>query len=193
VKRDPRVDAYIARAQPFAQPILAKVRERVHAVVPDVDEAMKWSRPAFCRKGRIILGAAAFKQHATVHFWRSQELGFGATGGASGPLARLTDVSDLPPDLDQMIARAAELCEQPPSVKPRQARSLPAIHPEFAAALDREPGARSVFDAFPPGQQREYLDWVAEAKQESTRDRRIATAVEWLREGKRRNWKYENC
>jgi uncharacterized protein YdhG (YjbR/CyaY superfamily) len=75
VSREPRIDAYIEKAQPFARPILEKVRERIHAVVPDVEEAMKWSHPTYCRNGKIVMGTAAFKAHAAVHFWRGQELG----------------------------------------------------------------------------------------------------------------------
>ena len=59
--REPRVDGYIEKAQPFARPILEKVRERVHAVVPDVEETIKWSHPTYCKNGKIILGTASFK------------------------------------------------------------------------------------------------------------------------------------
>jgi uncharacterized protein YdeI (YjbR/CyaY-like superfamily) len=195
VSRDARFDAYIANAQPFARPILEKVRERVHAVVPDVEEAMKWSHPTYCRNGKIILGTAAFKAHAAVHFWRGQELGHDTKDGAMGQLGKLTSVSDLPPNLDELIARAAELSANAPA--PRKARHAPKpppeMHPEFAAALGMAPNAKAVLEGFPPSAQREYLEWIAEAKQDSTRTTRIATAVEWLSEGKRRNWKYESC
>ena len=194
MRSDPRIAAYIARAQPFAQPILRKVRERVHAVVPDIEEAMKWSHPTFCRNGKIVLGTASFKEHATVHFWRGQELGFETKDGAMGQLGKLASIDDLPGDFDAMIARAAELSEAPSRRKPKHpAKPLPDIHPEFAAALDKAPKAKSAFEAFAPSHRREYLEWVAEAKQDSTRQKRIAEAIEWLGEGKRRNWKYENC
>jgi uncharacterized protein YdeI (YjbR/CyaY-like superfamily) len=195
VSREPRIDAYIARAQPFARPILEKVRERVHAVVPDIEETIKWSHPAFCRDGKIVVGTAAFRQHASVHFWRGQELGFDTKGGAMGQLGKLTTVEDLPKDLDAIIAKAAELAASaPPQRKPKHApKPMPELHPEFAAALADAPQAKSVLHDFPPSAQREYLEWVAEAKQDVTRSKRIATAIEWLSEGKRRNWKYENC
>jgi uncharacterized protein YdeI (YjbR/CyaY-like superfamily) len=195
VSREPRIDAYIAKAQPFARPILEKVRERVHAVMPDVEEAMKWSIPAYCRNGKIVLGTAAFKEHAVVNFWRGQELGFEAKDGAMGQLGKLTNVNDLPAELDAMIVTAAELSMSAPA--PRKAKHAPKpppdMHPDFATALERVPNAKAALDAFPPSAQREYLEWVAEAKQESTRAKRIADSVEWLSEGKRRHWKYENC
>jgi len=195
MSREPRIDAYISRAQPFAQPILEKVRERVHAVVPDIEEALKWSHPTYLRKGKIVLGTAAFKAHAVVHFWRGQELGFDTKAGARGQLGKLTSPADLPADLDAMIAKAAELSASTPA--PRKTKHAPKpppeMHPEFASALAKAPKAKTTLNGFPPSAQRDYFEWITEAKQDSTRQKRIATAVEWLSEGKRRHWKYENC
>lgn len=194
MRREPRIDAYIARAQPFAQPILTKVRERVHALVPDIEEAMKWSHPAFCRNGKIVLGTAAFKEHAAVNFWRGGELGLETKAGGMGQFGKLTRIEDLPADFDTIIAKAAALSDAPAARKPKpQPRALPDIHPDFAAALEEAPEAKKAFEAFAPAHRREYLEWVSEAKQDVTRRKRIASALEWLSEGKRRNWKYENC
>ena len=195
MRSDPRIDAYIARAQPFARPLLKKVRERVHAIVPDIEEAMKWSHPTFCRGGKIVLGMAAFKAHAAINFWRGQELGLDAKEGAMGQLGKLASVDDLPGDLDAMIARAAELSTsaRAPRKTKDEPKPAPALHPEFAAALTKTPQAKATLDGFSRSAQREYLDWVSKAKQDSTRQKRIADAIEWLSEGKRRHWKYENC
>ena len=195
MSREPRIDAYIDRAQPFARPILKKVRERVHAVVPDIEEAMKWSHPTYCKGGKIVLGTAAFKEHASVHFWRGQELGFETKAGAMGQLGKLTKADDLPPNLDDLIAKAVELSQAAPA--PRRTKHAPKpppqMHPEFAEALAKAPKAKAALDGFPPSAQRDYLEWIDEAKQDSTRQKRIATAIEWLSEGKRRHWKYQNC
>ena len=61
-KTDPRVNAYIAKAQPFAKPILIRFRKAVHAGCPDVTETMKWSFPHFDYKG-VLCSTAAFKAH----------------------------------------------------------------------------------------------------------------------------------
>lgn len=198
MSRDPRVDAYIARAQPFARPILEHMRERVHAVVPEVEETLKWSAPSFTIRGKILLMMAAFKAHAALNFWRGQELrGDQADPDAMGQFGKLTSVKDLPPDkeLDALIRKAAELTASAPA--PRKAKHAPKpppeLHPEFAAALNAAPKAKAALDGFPPSAQRDYLEWISEAKQPATRAKRIATAVEWLGEGKRRHWKYQNC
>jgi len=198
LSREPRIDAYIAKAQPFARPILESVRERVHAVIPDVEEAMKWSMPAYLVAGKIVLITSSFKAHAALNFWRGQEIGDGQPkAGAMGQFGRLTSVDDLPPDreLDALIREAAAIAKTAPA--PRKAKHAPKpppeLHPDFAAALARAPKAKAALEAFPPSAQRDYFEWISEARQDATRQKRIATAVEWLSEGKRRHWKYENC
>jgi uncharacterized protein YdeI (YjbR/CyaY-like superfamily) len=198
VSRDPRVDAYIAKAAPFARPILEHVRARVHAAAPDAVETMKWSAPSFTLDGKILLMMAAFKAHAAINFWRGQELrGDRTSGGAMGQFGKLTSLADLPADqeLDALIRQAAELAKAAPA--PRKVKHAPKpppeLHPEFAAALAKSPKAKAVLDGFPPSARRDYFEWIAEAKQDATRAKRIATAVEWLSEGKRRHWRYQKC
>jgi uncharacterized protein YdeI (YjbR/CyaY-like superfamily) len=198
LSREPRIDAYIAKAAPFARPILEKVRERVHATVPGVEEAVKWGAPGFTVEGKILLIMAAFKAHAAINFWRGQEIGDGqAKAGAMGQFGRLTSIDDLPPDaeLDALIREAAALAKTAPAPRKTKHAPKPApeIHPDFAAALAKAPKAQAALEGFPPSAQRDYFEWIAEAKQDATRQKRIATAIEWLSEGKRRHWKYQNC
>lgn len=198
MNRDPRVDAYIAKAAPFAQPILRHVRERVRAAAPEAEETMKWSAPSYTVGGKILLMMAAFKAHAAINFWRGQEIGDGSPkAGAMGQFGKLTSVQDLPADkeLEALIREAADLAKTAPA--PRKAKHepkpAPDMHPDFAKALASNAKAKAVLDGFPPSARRDYLEWISEAKQDATRAKRIATAVEWLSEGKRRHWKYQNC
>ncbi len=192
------VDAYIAAAPPFARPILEAVRARVHALLPDAEEAIKWGMPAYTLGGRIILITAAFKAHVALNFWRGREIRSDeASLDAMGQFGRLRSLDELPPAaaFDELIRKAAELAASAPA--PRKAKHAPKpapeLHPEFAAALETAAKAKAVLDGFPPSARRDYLEWIAEAKQDSTRKKRIATAIEWLSEGKRRHWKYQNC
>jgi len=198
MSRDPRVDAYIARAAPFAQPILKHVRERVQAAAPEAEEAIKWGAPGFTIDGKILLIMAAFKAHAALNFWRGQEIGDGGPkAGAMGQFGKLTSLDDLPPDaeLDSLIREAADLAKTAPAPRKvkHEPKPAPELHPEFAAALKTNPKAQQVLDGFPPSAQRDYLEWISDAKQDATRAKRIATAIEWLSEGKKRHWKYQNC
>ena len=198
MSRDPRIDAYIANAQPFARPILEKVRERAHAAGPDIEEAIKWGMPAYVLDGKILLITAAFKAHTALNFWRGQELNSSHDSvGAMGQFGRIKALDELPPDaeLDQLIRDAAELARSAPAPrKPKHApKPLAEMHPELASALDEAPKAKAAFDDFAPSDRREYLDWIAEAKRDETRHKRIATTIEWLSEGKKRNWQYEKC
>lgn len=198
MNKDPRIDAYIAKAAPFAQPILNHVRERVHAAAPEAEEAIKWGAPGFTVDGKILLIMAAFKAHAALNFWRGQEIGDGSPkAGAMGQFGKLASLEDLPPDdeLDALIREAAALAKTAPAPRKvkHEPKAEPRLHPDFAVALKANPKAQQVLEGFPPSAQRDYLEWIAEAKQDATRAKRIATAVEWLSEGKRRHWKYQNC
>ncbi len=161
-------------------------------------ETLKWSAPAFTVDGKILLIMAAFKAHAAINFWRGEEIGDGAPkAGAMGQFGKLTKLSDLPSDaeLDALIAEAAALARTAPA--PRKPKAVPKsaaeLHPDFAAALDAHPTAKATLDGFAPSARRDYLEWIMDAKQDATRTKRIATAIEWLSEGKKRHWKYEKC
>jgi uncharacterized protein YdeI (YjbR/CyaY-like superfamily) len=191
--RDPRIDAFIANAQPFAQPILSHLREVIHRACPSVVEAIKWGRPAFENDGRILAVFGAFKAHASLTLWKMGE----ATGREEegmGQFGRLTSLDDLPGDAEliRIIRATASARAEPAAPKPRKApRSELPVPDELAAALAGAPAAKAVFEGFSPSNRRDYCEWIGEAKRPETRASRVAQAVEWLAEGKTRNWKYE--
>ena len=189
-KKDPRVDAYIDKAAPFAQPILKTIRDAVHAGCPDVEETIKWSMPFFDHHG-IVCHMSAFKAHCTMRFWNPAA----SARGENDRLARITSLDELPPKkaLVSMVREAAKLNEA--GVKPARPKraAKPALDTpdDLTKALAKNKKAKAAFDAFPPSHKREYIEWIVGAKAEETRARRIAQAVEWIGEGKSRNWKYE--
>jgi uncharacterized protein YdeI (YjbR/CyaY-like superfamily) len=196
-KKDPRVDAYIAKSGDFARPILIRAREVVHEACPDVEETLKWGMPSFMYEG-ILCGMAAFKQHASFGFWKSALI-LDAKGNradeAMGSFGRLTRVSDLPPKrvLIGYVKKAMELNEQKVSVPRKAAAKKPPIKMPAAlgAALAMNKKAREAFAGLSPSHRREYVEWITEAKTDETRGRRVATTLEWVSKGKSRNWKYE--
>ena len=202
--RDPRIDAYIERAAPFAQPILIRIRELVHEACPQVEETIKWSMPTFVHAGGILCGMAAFKQHASFGYWK-HALVVGEGGQADekprdgmGSYGKMASLKDLPPKKTMIahIRKAMRLNEdgvKTPATRKSAPKPPPQTPDDLAAALAKNEVAQTTFDAFPPGCRREYIEWIVEAKREETRAKRLAQAVEWLAEGKRRNWKYENC
>lgn len=197
--RDSRIDAYIAKSAPFAQPILERLRELVHEACPDVDEGIKWGMPFFSHGGAPMCHMAAFKQHCSFGFWLHKDVTGDTANDGMGQFGKLTSLKDLPPKktLVALIRKAIALSEAGVKVKRGPAKSKPApVLPEDVAALlamKKHAAARAHFDAFPPGAQREYVDWIGEAKTDATRQKRIATTLEWLAEGKRRHWKYASC
>lgn len=197
---DPRVDAFIAKAQPFAQPILRHVRAVIHEACPDVVETIKWGMPSFEYHG-ILAGMAAFKAHAAFGFWKG-ELVTGPTGEASNAMwgfGRLTSVKDLPskPTLRRYVRKAMRLNEAGTKAPPRPRKHPPKAvsvraPADLTAAINRSARAKRTWASLSPSAKRDYAEWILDAKQAATRVRRVATSVEWLAEGKRRNWKYES-
>jgi uncharacterized protein YdeI (YjbR/CyaY-like superfamily) len=199
--RDPRVDAYIAKSADFAQPILTHLREVVHAACPQVEETMKWSTPHFDYKG-IMCAMAAFKEHAIFGFWKGSLIEGVAPnrnngGEAMGNYGKLRSIKDLPSkkELTGFIKQAMKLNDDGVVVpKARKAAKPEAKVPaELKAALSRNRKAVATWDAFPPSHRREYIEWIADAKRPETKDKRVAQTVEWVAEGKGRNWKYERA
>ena len=176
MKTDPRIDAYIDnKIADFAKPILRHLRVMLHEACPECEETLKWSHPSFIYKGKILASFASFKAHAAFGYWSgSQVVDTGAEPTAMGQFGRLTSLDDLP-DRKTLIA----LTHKAPQ--------------DLQAAIDGAPTAKATWDAFPPSCRREYVEWVTEAKRDETRAKRLSQTIEMLSEGKRRNWKYENC
>lgn len=197
--RDPRVDEYIANAADFARPILEHLREVAHRALPCADEAIKWGMPHFLVNGKNVAGMAAFKAHCTFVIHGNAKENKGGQGDAMGQFGRIATLADLPaePELAEKLHAARERVETKGTAlktgMARKPKAEIAMPEDFAAALDAMPAARETYEGFTPAQQRDYLEWITEAKAAATREKRMAQAVEWLAEGKKRNWKYEKC
>jgi len=198
--RDSRIDTYIAKAQPFAQPVLEHLRELIHAACPGVEETMKWSFPHFMYKGAILASMASFKQHMAFGFWKASIMNDPhniltiTDRDAMGHMGQIRSLKDLPKDkiLKEYIKQAAKLNEQGIKIE----RAKPAAKKElevpdyFMKAIKKNKAALKTFEAFSTSNKREYVEWITEAKTDDTRDKRMTQAIEWMAEGKVRNWKY---
>jgi uncharacterized protein YdeI (YjbR/CyaY-like superfamily) len=201
-KRDKRIDAYIAKSAEFAQPILKELREIIHEGCPDAEETLKWSMPFFLNNGNMLCHFASFKQHCAFGFWKGRNVvGEDANDEAMGHFGRITSVKDLPSRktmvgyVKKAVAQAEERAQAPakPKAKAKPVSKELVIPEYFAKAVAKNKKALKTFDGFSYSRKKEYVEWVTEAKTDETRDRRIATALEWLAEGKSRHWKYEKC
>lgn len=203
-KKDKRIDDYIGKSAPFAQPILKHIRKLVHEACPEVEETWKWSFPHFDYKGEMMCSMAAFKQHAVFGFWKAKLLkdpkGFLSErknngGEAMGHGGKLLTLKDLPPDkvFIDFVKQAVKLNDKGVKVdlgrKPAITKKL-TTPPYFLTALKKNKKAIKVWEEWTPGKQKEYIDWLVGAKTEETRNKRMAQAIEWIAEGKIRNWKY---
>ena len=200
-KKEKAIDVYISKSAGFAKPILNHIRELVHKTCPKVEEKMKWSFPHFDYKGEMMCSMAAFKQHMAFGFWKATLMKDpllvenAKSEVAMGHLGRITSVKDLPSDKKMIawIKEAMKLNEQGIKVaKPKTTEKKELIVPDyFIKALAKNKKAKLVFDAASYSYKKEYIMWITEAKTEETRNSRMATALEWIAEGKIRNWKYE--
>jgi uncharacterized protein YdeI (YjbR/CyaY-like superfamily) len=199
--RDQRVDAYIAKSADFAKPILMQLRESVHEYCPEAEETIKWGFPHFMYQG-MLCSMASFKQHCAFGFWKGS-LVVDAKGRtleqAMGQFGRIGQLSDLPTKsaMRGFIRKAMQLNEagvsareRKPKASPRKALRAP---PYFTAALRKNKAALATYEELAPSKQREYVEWLTEAKTDATREKRLATSIEWLAAGKARYWKYEKC
>lgn len=191
---DPRIDAYIAKAAPFAQPLLKRIRTVIHSASPDIDETMKWSSPHFDYKG-MVCGFAVFKEHIRFGFWK-QDMVVGKSAGDTWGFGHIKTLKDLPTDaqIKKYVKKAMALNDS--GVKAthminRKKRPALPMPKDLKAAFAMNKKAQTHFEGFSPSAQREYIEWIVDAKSEDTRNRRVETTVEWSAEGKRRNWKYE--
>ena len=202
IKPNP-IDLYIAKAQPFAQPILTHFRKLVHDTCPDVEEKLKWSMPHFDYKGQMMCSMASFKQHCAFGFWKAAIMKDASlienakSESAMGHLGKITSMQDMPSDkkIISWIKEAMKLNDEGiivPKPKPSEKIKKELIVPkELQAALNKNKKAKTVFENFAYSHRKEYIQWITEAKTETTRDKRIATTIEWLAEGKGRHWKYQ--
>lgn len=198
--KDKRIDEYIAKAQAFAQPILTHFRTLIHTTIPDVEETIKWGMPFFEYKGPLC-SFAGFKQHCAFGFWKAplmkdsnkmEKNPFKAMGN----LGRISSMKDLPCDKKFItwLKEAKKLNEDNKKVaRTKKEVTTVEAHPLFAAALQKNKKAQTHFDTFTPAQRKDYNAWIADAKTDVTRNKRIAEALSWIAEGKKRNWKYQKC
>ena len=198
--RDPRIDAYIDKSADFAQPILAWLRDVVHEACPKVEESIKWSHPHFMYEGMLCY-MASFKQHCTFGFWKGALIVDGSARGADamGQFGRITTCADLPTKkvIVGFVKEAMRLNESGVKVARKPRRPAVAkrvvVPTELRTALAKNRKAAATFDALSPSHRRDYVEWITEAKRDDTRQRRLSTTIEWLADGKSRNWKYERA
>ncbi|MBV9618883.1 MAG: YdeI/OmpD-associated family protein [Verrucomicrobia bacterium] len=191
-KKDPRIDVYIKKAQPFARPSLKHLRKLVHRGCPDVEETIKWNMPFFDRNG-IVCFMAAFKEHCAFGFWKGELLFGKENEGAMGHFGRIESLKDLPSDKEIIgcVKKAVEFNKLGVRKEraPRRERKM-VVPLDLKSALARNAKARKTFENFSYTNRREYVDWITGAKRDETRRRRLKTAITWLAQGKPQNWKY---
>jgi uncharacterized protein YdeI (YjbR/CyaY-like superfamily) len=197
-KKDERIDAYIEKSADFAKPILSHLRKLIHEASPEISETIKWGMPFFDYKGAVC-NMASFKQHCSFGFWKASLMNdsdkiMTESSEAHGQLGQIKSLADLPSDevLLAYIKQAIELNEKDVKVPTKTVEKKELVIPEYlVSALEANSSASEHFENFSYSKKKDYVEWLNEAKTDDTRNKRLATAIEWISEGKQRNWKYE--
>lgn len=196
------VDKYIDKREAFARPVLEHLRGLVHDACPQVTETLKWGFPHFMYKNRILCSMASFKAHCAFGFWLASEMSDPAqlfiTEGdekAMGQLGQIKSIKDLPPDkiIIAYLEEAMSLIDRgvkPANRRPSEKKEI-IIPDDVKAVLKKNKAAGATFEKLSYSHQKEYVEWIVQAKQEATRLKRLNTMEEWLSEGKNMNWRYE--
>lgn len=199
-KYNPLVDEYIEKSQEFAKPILNYIRETVHEFCPDTEEAIKWKFPTFIYKEKILCSMVSFKQYCSMGFWlhdemqtiKNLETDVEKTNMFS--LGKIIKIENLPskPQLKKIILEAMELTDMGVKLKKAAPTKIEIEVPEyFQNSLNENKKALHIFEKASPSFRKEYINWIVDAKTETTRNKRMEQSLEWISEGKGRNWKYE--
>lgn len=199
-RANPKIDEYIGSAPAFAQPVAAHLRFLLHTACPRVVETIKWGIPHFDCHGEMMCVFAAATRHCSFTFLKQEIMSdprLRANPGLPAQkrfLGKLTSLSDLPqdPELVAFIKEAMVLNEQGVKLPERESKGSKevAVPEEFARRLNADSAARDVFEAKPQSFRKEYLLWIADAKTDTTRQKRIDTSLEWIAAGKGRFWQY---
>lgn len=197
---DPGVDEYLHNAPDFAKPILEYLRETVHTVCPEAVETIKWKFPTFMYHNKILCSTVAFKKYCSMGFWLHdemktiRELESDAEKSNMFSVGKITTMEDLPGkiELKNMMQEAMDLTDAGFTLrKAKPEKKEVEIPGYFREILDQNKEVAEIFRAASPSFRKEYIQWITDAKTESTRTKRMEQALIWISERKSRNWKYE--
>ncbi len=196
------IDTYIDKSAAFAKPILNHIRQLVHKACPNVEEKIKWSFPHFDYKNEMMCSMASFKEHCALNFWKAALmkdpilLENARSEVSMGHFGRITSLKDLPADIKiiAFIEEAMELNDKGIKLptRPKTIERKELVVPDyFDLAINKNKKAKATWDNYAYSHKKEYVDWITDAKSEAIRNKRMETAIEWIAEGKTRNWKYK--
>lgn len=178
MNRAKSVEEYIDSAVRW-QAELRRLREIL--CTTDLEEEVKWGAPCYTIDGKNVVGMAAFKAYFALWFHQGALLSDGknvlinAQEGKTKALRqwRMTSVSEIrASDIRRYVREAIKITREGRTIKPERSRPL-VLPPELATALEGNKSAAAAYRNLRPGLQREYADYIAEAKREDTKTRRI--------------------
>ncbi len=183
----PEITAYIATLPDWQQAICSELRAAIHGADPDIEESIKWGTPAFGHKGPV---AWMFCARDWVHFSFPQGALpaethglFEPTENKAGRTIKLHQDQAVPRGIiEQLVQQAVANNQAGKKVDlqiPKPGERKFDIPHEYLAFL-KENGAYEEYLQRPYYQQKGWIQWIEEAKQQATRDKRRRTMLEEL-------------
>ena len=192
------VDEYIEN-HPEWKPQLKKFKQLLNKTA--LQENIKWGGPIYSLNNKNLIGFGAFKNHLSLWFFhgallkKNTQLLINAQEGKTKGLRQIRfdrDSEINENELLQYVNEAIELHKQGKIIKPASSKKL-IIPAELSFALKTKEGFNLAFSNLTPGRQREYADYISEAKQEATRQKRLEKIIPMIKNGIGLNDKYKNC
>jgi len=189
-----KISAYIEKANDEQKEILNRLRVFFLQEEFSITEDWKWGAPNYNSKG-MICWLAYFKNHVGVNFFKGSLIedlhgmydeACMDKGNRQIKFRSVTDVVEI--KLKHYLYEAIKLNKEETKV---QAKKISTYIPvDLAEAFLSHPKAKAFFESLAAGYKRDYVEWITTSKQEKTRLKRLTTTIEWLSEGKKKNWKY---
>lgn len=191
------ITAYIEKATPEFKEVMIALRSVLNNPNFDIKEDWKWGAPNFNNEG-MICWLAHFRNHVGMNFFKGTlikdkyNLFTHYREEKGNRQLKFSDINQIIPEqIEYYIEEAIKLNQENIKVVKKEIdTSLPL---DLETELNNNPKAKMFFESLAPSYKRDYIEWIEEAKREATRTKRLATTMEWLSEGKKKNWKYENC
>lgn len=161
----------------------------------ELEEEIKWSVPTYTLNGANILILSAFRQYASISFFRGVLLSdpekILQSPGENSQAIRLlkfTDVEQIDRYSDSIKKYVLEAIDIEKSGKKVEFRSSNPEYPaELIARFENDPQLKLAFEALTPGRQRGYILYFNGAKQARTRSSRIEKFTDLIMQGKGMN------
>lgn len=190
-----KISQYIESADVKKKEILQRLRDFLNRDDFGLTEDWKWHAPNFNSNG-MVCWLAFFKSHVGLNFFKGSliedlhGLYDNASMDKGNRIIKYKTINEINENLlEYYIYEAIKHNKEGAKITSKKVEIE--VPKDLAKALEKDIMAKDFFTNLAPGYKRDYIDWIISAKQEKTRLKRLETTLEWLGQGKKKNWRYK--